>query len=96
MHLFVLNRAFRSLMNLVSNLLLLVSKEAIWGKISRISLLFMQEQLIKNEFQETPESSYCIINRKHMKDKVVVWLFGHINQRAMRKQPRNGQDSRGR
>ena len=30
-----------------------------------------------------------------MKDKVVVWLFGHICQRAMWKQPTNGQVSGG-
>ena len=30
-----------------------------------------------------------------MKDKVVVWLSGHINQRAMWKQLTNGQVSRG-
>ena len=31
-----------------------------------------------------------------MKDKAVVWLSGYINQRAMWKQPTNGQVSRGR
>ena len=40
------NRAFWSYLILVSNPLLLHSEEAIWGKVTRISLLFMREQLI--------------------------------------------------
>ena len=52
-----LSRAFRRSLILISNPLLLSSKQAIWGKTYTNYPLLGAERLIQNEIQGTPKAS---------------------------------------